>query len=331
MDSNRNIVVIGLLGLLGVLSFFIIRPFLSFILLGLILAYMCHPVYRWLLKHMRSTYAAALILCGVFLGIIIPSAIIAVGLISQGNSAYIFMSQHATGLDSSVLFNKLDSWAGIDLGTVFSSAIDKLGSFTISSLPGIISSVGELIFGLVLLFLVLFYALIEGESWCAVVIDFLPVKKSHKNRVRDEMAKMTKSLFYGQLLIAVIIGVACGAVFFIFGINNPIFWGVIMGIFAFIPLFGAPVIYIPAGIILMMNNEWFSGISVIIACSLILAFLDYYFRQQIVNKGAEMHPLIIIIGAVGGVMLMGFVGFIIGPLVLNLLILLLRLEHDVLE
>ncbi len=333
-NNQQHFVVIGILIGLALLSYLIIAPFLGFILLGIILAYMCYPVYSWLLSHTKPVYAASIVLIGVLLGIIIPAIIVAAGLISQANGAYSFLTSESVGSHTSGLILKLNSWTGVDVGSAFVSMLTKIESFVVSSLPTIISRTGEMIFGTILLFIVMFYSLIDGKSWYDQSIKWLPISSAHKKRVHFEVSHMTTSLFYGQFLTSILIGTACGILFYLFGIPSAIFWGFIMGIFAFIPIFGAPMVYIPAGIFLMLNDMWFSGIGIIVACSLAVVFFDYIYRQKIINKqnishkSSAIHPLIIIVGAIGGVLLMGFVGFIIGPLVLSLLLLFLRLESD---
>lgn len=327
MEEKHRIVVMFLLVLLlGYLSFRILLPFLSFLIFGLLLAFMTYPVYSAFVRRMRPTFAALLVMCITLLVIIIPSVFIFTDLLSQANGAYAFLREQSTSFDETRLMSSLNGFFETDLGELASSALLRLQSAITSSIPDIISRTGSTVLGLLLMFLVMYYALKEGPQWYRNASAVLPVKRSHRARLDDELYRMTKALFYGQVLTSALIGVACGVVFMLFGVASPVFWGFMIAVFAFLPFLGTPIIYLPAGLFLIMDDAWLAGVCVIVLCTAVVFFFEYIFRPRIVNRSARIHPLTIIIGAIGGAIVLGFVGFLLGPLVLNLLMLLLRFE-----
>lgn len=325
-EKHRVIIMFLLVLLLGYLSFRILSPFLSFIIFGLLLAFMAYPIYAWFVRRMRPTFAALLVLCITLLVIIIPSIFILTDLVSQANGAYAFVREQSSSFDQTRVMMALNDFIGADIGDLMSSMLLRLESIVTSSIPGIISRTGSTMLGVLLMFLVMYYALKEGPLWYGRASALLPVKRSYRRRLDDEMYRMTKALFYGQILTSALTGVVCGVIFMLFGVTSPVFWGFMMAIFAFLPFLGTPIIYVPAGLIMIMNDAWFAGISIIVLCTAVIFFFDYIFRPRIVNRGASIHPLTIIIGAIGGAIVFGFAGFLLGPLVLNLLLMLLRFE-----
>jgi len=59
---------------------------------------------------------------------------------------------------------------------------------------------------------------------------------------------------------------------------------------------------------------------------LIVGTVDNFIKPKLVGKRAKIHPAIILIGILGGIRLLGFIGLIIGPLILATAIELIKIE-----
>ena len=55
---------------------------------------------------------------------------------------------------------------------------------------------------------------------------------------------------------------------------------------------------------------------------------DYIVSPHVMGKGVEMHPLLIFLSTLGGIILFGFSGFVIGPVVTSLLIALWEMYEE---
>jgi predicted PurR-regulated permease PerM len=125
---------------------------------------------------------------------------------------------------------------------------------------------------------------------------------------------VTKSVLYGEVLIAVVQGLLGGIIFFFAGIPSPLFWGFIMAVLAFLPIVGSGMVWIPAGLIKIANNEILNGVLIIILGFVVIGGVDYLMRPKIISGASKTHPLVALIGAFGGLKVFGFVGLILGPL-----------------
>jgi predicted PurR-regulated permease PerM len=326
-DKHKAVALFILLLIFAYLSYRILEPFLNFIVFGILFAFLFYPVYKWLTERMNSTGSALLVLLCVLLVIIIPSIWLTASLITQAGNAYEAAQAQGIQFNGTGIASRLQMWIGLDLHEPIISAFSSAKEWLTRAIPGIISSTGAFLLGLFILFFVMYYALKEGATWYQNAGGIMPIRKKYKERLIHDVELMTKALFYGQVLTAVLIGVLCGIIFVLFGIPNAIFWGFVMIIFSFLPILGAPVVYIPAGIILMFNGGWIGGILLILLCAIAQFVVDYYVRPKIIGKQAEIHPLIVIIGALGGVIVFGFVGFLVGPLILGLFLRLLTFDY----
>jgi predicted PurR-regulated permease PerM len=118
----------------------------------------------------------------------------------------------------------------------------------------------------------------------------------------------------------------------IFGVSNWLFWGAIMIVTAFIPLLGTPVIWVPAALSLIFGGHTARGIGLLIYGGTLVMNIDNFLRPKLMAGRTKIHPVLILIGVLGGLRVFGFVGLLAGPLVLALLVAFIKFyEHSYLE
>ena len=113
--------------------------------------------------------------------------------------------------------------------------------------------------------------------------------------------------------------------FLIFGLPDPLFWGVIGAFISFLPVVGAPTLSIPAAIILFVQGHPLKGVLLLVYGLLFIGNVDSFLRMMINKRIANTHPLITIIGVLIGIPLFGITGLVFGPLLLSYFLLLLEI------
>ena len=119
--------------------------------------------------------------------------------------------------------------------------------------------------------------------------------------------------------------------FFIVGLNGALLWGIIMIILSVIPLVGAFIIWIPAGLFLLIEGQIWQGIFVLVWGAVIVSQVDNIIRPYLVNRFADIHPVDTLLGVFIGLPVFGLIGVIIGPLIIamfKLLVNVYRKEYD---
>ena len=94
---------------------------------------------------------------------------------------------------------------------------------------------------------------------------------------------MTQAVLYGQVLTAVIQGGLGGLGLLVFGVPNALFWGAIMMITAFIPLLGTPLIWVPAGVGLILDGAPLAASCFLIYGATIVMNIDNFLRPRLVS------------------------------------------------
>jgi predicted PurR-regulated permease PerM len=135
----------------------------------------------------------------------------------------------------------------------------------------------------------------------------------------------TYSNVLGQGIIAITQGILLANGFWLFGIPDPIFWGVIGTFISFLPVVGAPTLCIPASIILFANDHTLRGILLLAYGLLFIGNIDNVLRMIINKRVGNTHPIITVIGVFIGIPLFGILGLVFGPLLLSYFLLLLEI------
>ena len=118
-----------------------------------------------------------------------------------------------------------------------------------------------------------------------------------------------------SLVAAAVHGALGGVAFAVTGVKAPIFWGVMMGFFSFVPLVGSALVWLPISISLMIAGHWIRGLFLIAFCAVIVGLVDNLIRPWLISGRAEMSGLVVFISVLGGISAFGLLGVVLGPIV----------------
>ncbi len=324
----RFLLILSLLLLL--LAFFIVLPFLQAILGGVILAYLFYPVYTWVDARVKQRSVSALLVsCLVLLFIIVPAFFLLRGLAKQ---AHMLFELGKGFFDMSLLEKCTSEFCGsvrlfLEQTWVQQAAHDSLqtaSAWIVEKASEALISIPKLLLSMFVLFFVFYYLLRDGDMFVAKAEEFMRIKKEHHERIVKRVQEVTNAVVFGYIVTALLQGIAGMIIFALFGIPSPVFWGVVMAFFAIIPYLGTGVVWAPASLILvfqgivMQNNLLLlKGIGLFAVCFVFVSGLDNVLRPRLIGKKAKVHPVLIFLGILGGVFLMGPVGIVLGPVILE--------------
>ncbi len=307
----------------SVLGILIMQPFLTYIVLAGILTYVLFPIYRFILQktHQPQLSSAVSILLALLI-MVLPAVYLVSELVAQVSGAYssfrVENLQRVGDYLSGLTGNR------VNFQEMLNSALDQIRQSIVGIAPDILGSVTSLVLGLFIMFFVMFYGFREGEGFVRHVKQVTPLDPALKESLFYEMRTITQAVLYGQVMTAVIQGALGGFGLLIFGVPNWILWGAIMMIMAFLPVLGTPLIWVPAAVGLILDGETARGVGLLIFGATIVMNIDNFIRPRLVSGRTKVHPVLILIGVLGGLKIFGFIGMLIGPLVLALLMALIK-------
>jgi predicted PurR-regulated permease PerM len=137
------------------------------------------------------------------------------------------------------------------------------------------------------------------------------------------------------LTVAAVQGLIGGIAFWVVGVPAPAVWGVAMAIASLLPVIGATIVWAPVALWLFLVGDVGRGVALVVLCALILGSADNVLRPLMLAGRTSASGLVVFIGLLGGVAAFGFVGLVLGPIVLVIAGMLLdaltrrvRLSHE---
>ncbi len=316
-----------LFGLMAILALIIMQPFLTYIVLAGILTYSLFPIYHFIVSRTgRPQLSSALSILIALLIMILPAVFLVSELVRQVSGAYSsFQLENIPRVGdylSGLTGNRVDFTGMLD------TAVEDIRGSIVGLAPDILGSVTQLVLGLFIMFFVMFYGFREGQAFLHRIKQLMPLDPVLKESLFYELRTVTQAVLYGQVMTALIQGTLGGLGLLVFGVTNWLFWGAIMTITAFIPVLGTPLIWVPAAVGLLMNGETARGVGLLIFGATIVMNIDNFIRPRLVSGRTQIHPVLVLIGVLGGLKIFGFIGMLVGPLVLALMVALIKFYEE---
>ena len=269
------------------------------------------PVHAWLSLRARPKVAASLVVVLALFLIVVPGVSFAGLIVNQ--------AQQITG---SVVRNPILGriaqleLGGVDIGPRIADLGAKIVGWLGSSAFGLIGTATRLALNLTISLFGLFYLLLRpGETWEAVR-PYIPFSAKNTEKLRQRFRDVTTSTIIGTGLTAAAQGAILGLAFWIVGLPNALFWGVVTMVFGILPIVGSGLVWVPAAIALLIGNRP-GPAALITLVGLFVGNVDYILRPMVFRRWANIHPLITLVGALAGVPYFGILGLLIGPLALS--------------
>ena len=310
------------------ISFFMLRPFINAIFISVILAYIFFPIYKIIRKFIpKNSVSSFLMIILILLIVIIPSTLFIQLILQQFRTFSVEIKE----IDASLLGYVDDIEESLNLPKIINLELitetisnDLTKGFT-KIITEFIKSIPFRLLEVFIIIFILFYLFRDGERLLNSFKENLPIKKVYKDELFAESEKVTKAVIYGTLVAAVCQGIVGAIGFYIFGIDNYLIWGLVMTILALFPFVGPAFVWMPTSIFFLLTDQTTKGILLFIYGSLFISSIDNIIKASIISKKARVHQVIILLGLVGGIGTFGIAGIVMGPLILSLLIVFIRI------
>ena len=237
------------------------------------------------------------------------------------SSIFTHSEELKTGIDA--LQEKVREFAGIEL--LSKDNLEGIQGKAANFIPTFLNSSANILANLLIMFFVLYFMLTNGREMEKGIHHFLPLSDASVDELGKETILMVRANAIGIPLISIIQGITATLGYWIFGLKDWGMWGFLTGVFAFFPIVGTTLIWLPLVIYLYSQGMNWQGTGLLIYSLAVTGNIDYLARVTLMKKVGDVHPLITIFGVIVGLNLFGFMGFIFGPLMFSYLIILMRI------
>lgn len=336
--------VIGTIVVLGWVLVQFLAPFWAPLGWAAILAFLLYPVHKRLTKKLRNKGGVSAGIITALTPFLIILPIVGFGIVFAQQVTLLieylrkrqFGDYHdiLTRLEGLPVVGRVLGWFGADV----SQTIQQIQSWFLSGAQNLLKSaaamggtfaigvVGTLVSFFLMLFL-LFFLLRDGQTMLMHLMRLVPMDPERRGRLLHYLSDVTRAVIFGHALTAVIQGTLVGIGFAIAGLPSPVVFAVFAAIAAFIPAAGTGFVLVPAVIWLAATGQW--GWAVFMAVwTGIVGASDNVLRPFLTRQRASVSTLTVFVGVIGGVVAFGFIGSLIGPVVLALIVALLRFAEQ---
>jgi predicted PurR-regulated permease PerM len=319
-----------------VLFYFIVKPLLTVLLTSIIISYIFFPLYRWISKRIKNENLSSFIVIFLIISIfLVPFGYISSQVPKQATYIYKYTQTNIIGNNNLISDCENNPSFGCKISRYFLSSealnfdsiIEGLLSKTTQLMTTLFVKIPNAAINIILSLFITFFFLKDGKKIISKFISIIPLSRKRTKELINKFEGVTHSVVYAHIIVALFQGLLGAIGFYIFGIESAIFWGVVMAIFSIIPLVGPPFIWGPAALLILASGivsgtymDVARGIGLIIYGLLIIGTSDNILRMKLVGDKGQVHPVVLLIGIIGGISLFGLIGLFAGPIILSLLI-----------
>jgi predicted PurR-regulated permease PerM len=169
---------------------------------------------------------------------------------------------------------------------------------------------------LVAMLFALFFFLRDGDTMSRELRDLLPLREEEADRLIRETHDLVIASVGAGLVVAAVQGTIGGLAFWLLGLGAPVFWGVVMAFCSLLPVVGAALVWVPTGLGLLLSGEIWRGVTMLLVGALGISMADNILRPLLLSGRTAVNGLVIFFGLLGGVAAFGFIGLVVGPIIL---------------
>ncbi|MDP2736628.1 MAG: AI-2E family transporter [bacterium] len=316
-----------------VLSFYVLRPFVSVFILAVVFTVIFQPLYRKILKYSFNHEGLAALFTTIIISVIIltPLTFLGMKIFQELRELYVSLVEGG-GKDNFInVFNGLSEnfrhyfLLPPEFSINFGQYLKEGLSWLLNNLGALFSNFASILVTSFVFLVSLYYLLKDGHKLKQAIIDYSPLANFDDEMILNKLELAISSVVKGSFTIAFIQGFLTTIGFMIFSVPNAILWGTAATIAALVPSVGTSLVFIPAIILMFVSGHLFSAVGLLLWGALAVGLVDNFLGPKLISRGMKLHPLLILFSVFGGLIFFGPIGFILGPIILSLLFALLHI------
>ncbi len=312
----------ALLLLLLFLTYLVLRPFLAALAWAVIFAVLLHGLQTKIAARIGPNGAAVLTTLLVAIAIVAPAAFLVSTLAHELSQVTDYVQQATKAapdqIDRLWMVVRMRSPVTLpeDPTELLSEGTRRVVAFLAPRAGSVVVDVFSTIGSLLAMLFALFFLLRDGQAMARRLRDQLPFSREDGDRLLHDTRDLVIASIGAGVVVAATQGLVGGVAFWLMGFAAPVLWGVVMAFCSLIPAVGAALVWMPAAIGLLVSGQIARGVTLLIVGALVISMVDNVLRPIILSGRTAVSGLVVFFGLLGGVTAFGFIGIVIGPIVL---------------
>jgi len=303
------------------------------ILLGMLLAFVMQPLYGRLRPRLGAAWSAFVVVIGstfafaggVFLlgwlfvtkGVLLARQLIEIvgpGGMADRVLSWVGSKTEHIGVTTAELTHRARFLA------------EEAAARTASDADTIIGGLASFLLGAFFVMMTMHFMLRNWDSVSVRAQETFPLRPDYTRSLFAEFKRVGRTTLMGTIVTGLAQGILATIGYWIAGLPEPIFFGALTAVASLVPAVGTLLVWVPAGIVLIVTGSPGRGVFELVWCSaLVVALSDYYIRPRLVGSESEMPSLVTFSALFGGVEVFGLKGLVVGPVLMSVAVAVLRL------
>jgi len=286
------------------------------------LALIFAPLQRWIERRVRRpSLAAACSMAIIGLLVVAPATWFAQRLageaaaVPQRIEKQLATGKWHTGADQHPQVARLLVLAEQHVGLSDNPSIPATWLKTISSRLIKESAIAAVQVCLTLYFL--FYFLRDRVQVLKHIRSFLPLTERETDTLFCRVNDAIHATLYGMVALSALQGLLGGLMFWWLGVPVPWFWALVAAVFAFVPVVDTFVLWLPAAVYLGLEGRWGEALGVAALGALLVRGIENFLYPVLVKDRLRVPSVSIFVALLGGLLLFGWSGLVLGPVILT--------------
>ncbi len=322
-DRLRQILLLALIILLGFLLLSKLTLFIPGLLGGVTLYILSRTLYMRLVYQKKWKKGLTALLF-IFVSLIIIAIPVYASIKMVAPKINSILSNQEKMKEAIKIFSvKVADLTGVEL--LSDQNTQNISKEISAFIPTLLNSTLNIITNLIMMFFLLYYLLVSGKEVERYLNKIIPLKKENVDKLAAETKNMIKANALGIPIICIVQGTVAAIGYWIFGLEDWGLWGFVTGVFAFFPIVGTMIVWVPLVIYMLADGQQWPALWLTLYSFLVTGNVDYITRLGLLKKMGNIHPMITVLGVIVGLGLFGFMGLIFGPLLVSYLIILVKI------
>lgn len=303
---------------------YVMQSFIADAVLSFILVTLFHRTYVWLVPvsfHSRWL-ASAITTLLIFLLIVLPFLGVGYLIITEAANAYgvishsfLTQSEAATVEQARAQLRELGFVLSRETTTVYIHEFTtKTRALVLSWGADIIGNALALMVHLAIIFVMVFYMLVDGARLRDFLFDLSPLPDDEDALILNTFGKVSRGVVVGNGLGSLIQGLCGGLAMWAVGLQSPAMWGGVMALFSFLPFVGVSAVLLPAALYLYLQGQQIEALALIGITGVLTVFVEHVVKTKMIGSAMRMHDLLVFLTVLGGIGAFGIIGIVYGPL-----------------
>lgn len=333
-QSSKMPQALLVLSVLAAVLIYALYPYINAFLGAFILYVVFKPLYTYLTnkKSFNKNIAAFMIIFMTIILILIPLYILITIVVLQMQNILFDTDTILEYIDSLSLYvsqlplERLP--VEISIRDKITEVIASAANFFSILLLNAIQSLGQRLIEFVIMYFLLYYLLVGvGSTYSAKLQNAIPFNRKNTEILKNEFKSIVNATLISSGIIAFVQGTILTVTFLLLGVEGAFLWGFVAVLLSFLPVVGATLIWGPAVIVQLIQQDYFTALGILIG-GVLLSSVDNFLRPLIQKKVGSIHPLESIIGVIIGLNLFGLLGIVIGPLLISYVVLMAKMFNE---